>query len=202
MPTKFLEGVSSKLADQWIATLLTPAFVFWAGGLLAYADHHGFTPIETWFQQFSDPMQLGLIAIALCTVAASAFVAQRFDTAVLRGLEGYWYPGVRRLSMPLLHWQKRAAAAFSKPSNSSTPSCKITLPLPPNGKSLCGVIAPCTSGQSKKTTSSPPAWATFSAQLNAAPTTAMDWMRLSAGHASGYCSPKPSKKTSKLPKPS
>lgn len=106
MPTKFLEGVSSKLADQWIATLLTPAFVFWAGGLLAYADHHGFTPIETWFQQFSDPMQLGLIAIALCTVAASAFVAQRFDTAVLRGLEGYWYPGVRRLSMPLLHWQK------------------------------------------------------------------------------------------------
>jgi hypothetical protein len=24
----------------------------------------------------------------------------------LRGLEGYWYPGVRRLSVPLLHWQK------------------------------------------------------------------------------------------------
>ncbi|WP_008307989.1 hypothetical protein [Leptolyngbya sp. PCC 6406] len=106
MPTKLLEGVSSKLADQWVATLLTPAFVFWAGGLLAYGDRHGFDPIETWFQQFSDPMQLGLIAIALCTVAASAFVAQRFDTAVLRGLEGYWYPGLRRLSLPLLHWQK------------------------------------------------------------------------------------------------
>lgn len=106
MPTKLLEGVSSKLADQWVATLLTPAFVFWAGGLLAYIDRHGFTPIETWFQQFSDPMQLGLIAIALCTVAASAFVAQRFDTAVLRGLEGYWYPGLRPLSRPLVHWQK------------------------------------------------------------------------------------------------
>lgn len=106
MPTQLLEGVSSKLADQWVATLLTPAFVFWAGGLLAYVDRYGFTAIETGFQQFSDPIQLGLIAIALCTVAASAFVAQRFDTAVLRGLEGYWYPGLRYLSKPLLTWQK------------------------------------------------------------------------------------------------
>ena len=106
MLTKLLEGVSSKLADQWVATLLTPAFIFWAGGLLAYVHRYSFTPIETWFQQFSNPLQLGLIVIALCIVTASAFVAQRFDTAVLRGLEGYWYPGLRRLSKPLLHWQK------------------------------------------------------------------------------------------------
>ncbi|NJN32407.1 MAG: hypothetical protein HC824_19765 [Synechococcales cyanobacterium RM1_1_8] len=107
MPAKLLEGVSGKLAEQWVATLLTPAFVFWAGGLLAYGDRHGFTPILQWLKPYSEPIQLGIVAIALCTIAASAFVAQRFDNLVLRGLEGYWYPGLRRLSIPLLYWQKR-----------------------------------------------------------------------------------------------
>lgn len=106
MPPKFLEGVSGKLAEQWVATLLTPAFIFWLAGLLAYCDRHGITPLETWLKQYSEPIQIGILAIVLCTIAASAFIAQRFDTEVLRALEGYWYPGLRYLLIPCTQFQK------------------------------------------------------------------------------------------------
>jgi hypothetical protein len=106
MPTKFLEGASGKLAEQWVAALLTPAFIFWLAGLLAYCDRYGITPLETWLKQYSEPIQIGILAIALCTIAASAFIAQRFDTEVLRALEGYWYPGLRRLLIPCTQFQQ------------------------------------------------------------------------------------------------
>lgn len=41
MTAKVLEGFSGKLAEQWVATLLTPAFVFWAGGLAAHTQRIG-----------------------------------------------------------------------------------------------------------------------------------------------------------------
>jgi hypothetical protein len=106
MSPQFLEGISGKLAEQWVATLLTPAFVFWLAGLLAYCDRNGITSLETWLKQYSEPIQIAILAIALCAIAASAFIAQRFDTGVLRALEGYWYPGLRRLLIPCTHFQK------------------------------------------------------------------------------------------------
>jgi hypothetical protein len=33
MPTKFLESLGSKLAEKWLTAILTPAFIFWGGGL-------------------------------------------------------------------------------------------------------------------------------------------------------------------------
>jgi hypothetical protein len=106
MPTKFLESINGKLAEQWVAALLTPAFVFWLAGLLAYCDRYGITTLETWLKQYSEPIQIGILAIALCIISASAFIAQRFDTEVLRALEGYWYPGLRRLLIPCTQFQK------------------------------------------------------------------------------------------------
>lgn len=105
MTAKVLEGVSGKLAEQWVATLLTPAFVFWAGGLAAYIHRFGWTQLTKWFTQYPEPLQIAILVFGLCLVAASAFIAQRFDTEVLRGLEGYWYPGIRRLLQPLTRYQ-------------------------------------------------------------------------------------------------
>jgi hypothetical protein len=39
MPSQFLAGISGKLVERWAATLFTPAFVFWFGGLAAFYDH-------------------------------------------------------------------------------------------------------------------------------------------------------------------
>jgi hypothetical protein len=106
MPPKLLDGISGKLAEQWVATLLTPAFAFWAGGLAAFCDRYGLKPLTDWFKQYPEPLQIGLLAIALATILATSFIAQRFDTAILRTLEGYWYPGLRRLLTPLTRYQK------------------------------------------------------------------------------------------------
>lgn len=103
MSAKFLEGFGNKLAEQWIANLFAPAFVFWIGGILAYIYRYGWQSIAQWFPDAKfEPLQVGILAIALILILISAFVVQRFDTEVLRGLEGYWYPGIRDLGRPIL----------------------------------------------------------------------------------------------------
>ncbi len=90
MLTNIIDGLSSKLADQWMATLLTPAFVFWAGGLLAWVFRFGWIGPSTLFSSLSQVGQIVVLIAALLVVAASAVVVQRFDLLVIRLLEGYW----------------------------------------------------------------------------------------------------------------
>lgn len=128
MTAKVLEGFSGKLAEQWVATLFTPAFVFWTGGLAAYTQRIGWDTLTKWYAQYPEPLQVAILVISLCIVAASAFVAQRFDTEVLRALEGYWYPGIRRVLQPLI---KRKIKHFTKLDNRWQPL----------NKKVCGKIA-------------------------------------------------------------
>ncbi len=100
MPTKFLDSVGGKLAEKWVATLLTPAFIFWAGGTVVVLQHIGWQTISAWFTQQPDPLQIAILVAAFALIAASGFVAQRFDLSVLRFLEGYWYPWLR----PIRRW--------------------------------------------------------------------------------------------------
>lgn len=100
MSAKFLESFGSKLAEQWVATLLTPAFVFWAGGAAAGLQRFGWKPSSTWLNQQPEPIQIALLVGGFCLIASSAFVVQRFDLLVLRFLEGYWHPWLR----PLRRW--------------------------------------------------------------------------------------------------
>src|SRR5712692_1576295 len=103
MLTNLMEGLGSKLADQWVATLLTPAFVFWAGGLVAWAWHFGWTPLEKWFTVQPQTVQVTLLIGALLVVATSAVIVQRFDLVVLRILEGYWPRWLGRPRKWLIH---------------------------------------------------------------------------------------------------
>jgi hypothetical protein len=114
MTAKALEGFSGKLAEQWVATLLTPAFVFWAGGLAAYTQRIGWDKLTKWYTQYPEPLQIAILVASLCIVAASAFVAQRFDIEILRALEGYWYPGLRHLLKPLIKSQIKHRAKLEK----------------------------------------------------------------------------------------
>ena len=68
----------------------------------AYTQHLGWNIPTKWYTQYPEPLQVAILVISLCFVAASAFIAQRFDTEVLRALEGYWYPGIRRLLQPFV----------------------------------------------------------------------------------------------------
>ncbi|MEM0979125.1 MAG: hypothetical protein AAGH78_02520 [Cyanobacteria bacterium P01_H01_bin.58] len=102
-PSKFIEGVGGKLAEQWVATLLTPAFCFWAGGFFVITQLNSWTSIKTNLSQLSEPFQIAVLVSCLLTIAASAFIVQRFDLVILRFLEGYWSYRLK----PLQHLRKR-----------------------------------------------------------------------------------------------
>jgi hypothetical protein len=104
---KFLEGFSGNLADEWIKTLFTPAFVFWLGGGLAALQRHGWDAAVAEFQKLQEPLPLVLGVLVLLTVAASGFVVQQFDFTVLRLLEGYWPVWCSWFSRRLIRRQKR-----------------------------------------------------------------------------------------------
>ena len=90
MSAKFLEGFSGKFAEQWTTTLLTPAFVFWAGGAIAAYQKFGWTACSAWFIPLPEPLQIASLFGIFLTIAISAFIIHRFDLAVIRLLEGYW----------------------------------------------------------------------------------------------------------------
>lgn len=91
---KFLDGLSGKLAEQWSASLLTPAFVFWGGGVLMGIQHHGWgNAIGNALATSDANLQVIVVLIVgFLIVSTSAVVVQRFEFATIRFLEGYW-PG-------------------------------------------------------------------------------------------------------------
>lgn len=103
MPANFLNGITGKLAENWIANLLTPAFAFWMGGLGAWIWRFGWRDLETWFVALSEPTQIATLIIGFLIVTVSAAVLQRFDLVVIRLLEGYW----PRFLNPLKQWLTR-----------------------------------------------------------------------------------------------
>ena len=100
MPSKFLESLGEKLAERWLSTILTPAFIFWGGGLGAWIYRHGWFCLEIWFIQHiqpSQPAQIALLISTLLGVLISALIVQRCELTVLRFLEGYWPRCLRKL---------------------------------------------------------------------------------------------------------
>ncbi len=108
MSSEFLKGVSGKLAEQWVGTILTPAFIFWAGGAAIALQHYGWQTLSAQFSAYPEPLQITLLIVGFCIIAASGFVVQRFDLSVLRFLEGYWPTQLR----PLRRWLVRRAMKY------------------------------------------------------------------------------------------
>lgn len=94
MTASLFTGFGSKLAEQWVALVLTPAFAFWAGGVAAWAWGHGrgdgWEEIARWFDARSGVEQAAVLVGAFVVVSTSAVVVQRCALAVIRVLEGYW----------------------------------------------------------------------------------------------------------------
>ena len=115
MTAKVLESFGGKFAEQWVATLLTPAFVFWLGGFATIVQRWGWQPLVATFTSYPDPLQIALLVGGFCIIAASAFVVQRFDFATLRFLEGYgllWLPLLRQWR--IRHYRTRKEALTKK----------------------------------------------------------------------------------------
>ena len=107
--TKFISGITGKLAERWVATLFTPAFVFWAGGGIVALQVWGWdNPVRNTFKSLSDSLQITTLIALLLAILISGFIIERFDMTALRWLEGYWPRWLRPLRRALLNCQKRA----------------------------------------------------------------------------------------------
>ena len=101
MYSKFLEGMAGKVADQWSTKLLTPAFLFWIGGLITLTSRYGWNSMSQWLLQQPRSFQVGLLISGLVVVVLSATIVESYNLATLRFLEGYWPRWMR----PLRKWR-------------------------------------------------------------------------------------------------
>lgn len=103
MNGKILDGFGSKFAEKWVATLLTPAFVFWLGGFITVVQKGGWPILLQEFTRHPELVQIAILIGCLSIVTVSGFAVQRFDLATLRFLEGYWHPWLRQPSIQRYH---------------------------------------------------------------------------------------------------
>jgi hypothetical protein len=118
MATKFLDGLGDNLEKAWVAVLLTPAFLFWAGGFVSATDcHHWWAwrivtrwvrgPVASrvgtcdswtlargaaWIAGRDTVSLLVLAGAVVVLVAVSSVVAQAFLPMWCRWTQGWW-PG-------------------------------------------------------------------------------------------------------------
>ncbi|MBW4472563.1 MAG: hypothetical protein KME45_19655 [Stenomitos rutilans HA7619-LM2] len=116
MLPKFLESLGDTLAKEWVAKVLTPAFVFWFGGLLSWVLHSqaNWDTLEQWLNQKTLVQPLTTLIVALLVVATSAIAVQQFELPVLRLLEGYWPRWLQLLRRRLIKGQKLKAEKAEK----------------------------------------------------------------------------------------
>jgi hypothetical protein len=123
VPASLWTGFARKIGEQWAAALLTPAFAFWAGGLVAWAAPDRWHVLDRWLHAAPLTVVIAAAVGALILVVISGAIVQRLTLPLLRLLEGYWPPWLgplrralvqvrgRRLSRSEQRWQALAAAA-------------------------------------------------------------------------------------------
>src|SRR5436309_830186 len=114
MLTKLMEGVGSKLADQWIASLLTSAFIFWGGGLIAWISKFGWNALEKWFSSQQQIAQITIVIAAFIIVSVSAIAIQHFNLLAINLLEGYWPSWLGRPKRWLIKRRAQKVAKMEK----------------------------------------------------------------------------------------
>jgi hypothetical protein len=91
MADSFLSSVGGKVAEQFVAQLYAPAYVFWAGGAALYAHAH-WSEVRSLAETLKESEIVVLGGAWLLLVTASASIGQRFEPTVIRILEGYHWP--------------------------------------------------------------------------------------------------------------
>jgi len=128
---RFWENIGQALAKEWAVRMLTPAFAFWAGGLLAWAFRHGWVKLTSWWSARSVPEQAALLIGGLALVAFSAVVMEWAQARILQWAEGYWPRPLWWLRSALArrwernarqleeHWQELAEKCVGNPEHLS-----------------------------------------------------------------------------------
>ncbi|MGD0952601.1 MAG: hypothetical protein ABR985_09440 [Methanotrichaceae archaeon] len=91
MFSKFWDPLFESVSNEWSARILSPVFVFWAGGLLAYALFQKKVDYLIYiFQNLNSEQGLALAVIGLLALVASNGLMEWLQLPLLRLVEGYW----------------------------------------------------------------------------------------------------------------
>ena len=86
--------LGSGIAERWLVLILTPAFAFWGGGVVAWAWsrgwHAGWVELGDKITAMSAAEQIALAIGTFIGVTVTGIAVQRATLPVLRLLEGYW----------------------------------------------------------------------------------------------------------------
>lgn len=105
-------GLGGNVADRWAAAIVSPAFLFWGGGILATG---WLDDLADDFKVLSGTEQAAVAVAALLGVIVSGVVVQALSLPTLRMLEGYWPRFARPLSRAMTGLRdRRLATAASR----------------------------------------------------------------------------------------
>lgn len=107
MAEKFWQQIGTSLAGQWMARVLAPSFLFWAGGILALGYTVGYDTLLTWWQLLTAAEQAVLLFIGLLVVSCGAVIVEWGQSYILRLVEGHW-------PFPLREWATRRHEKYLK----------------------------------------------------------------------------------------
>ncbi|WP_069472620.1 hypothetical protein [Candidatus Marithrix sp. Canyon 246] len=80
--------------DKGITILIKSGVLFWLGGLIAWLYHHGYGPIDLieLINSTSKSVLIVTILSIIIIIAIISSILSRFDTVIIRILEGYYLP--------------------------------------------------------------------------------------------------------------
>jgi hypothetical protein len=94
----FFDSFRGKLAERWVATILSPAFVYWGGVVAAWTWKHGWNELRGFAASMETVKVYFVLTILFIAIAASAAVVEKIQFNVLQQLEGYWPSMLKRVS--------------------------------------------------------------------------------------------------------
>ncbi len=107
MLTKFGEEIGTKLAEQWLTQVLTPAFIFWAGLAGIWISRNDLNQVITTAKTL-DAIEVGILFFgALIGIVISGIVMQQVTLSLLRLLQGYWPCVLRGLAYSIADFRAK-----------------------------------------------------------------------------------------------
>ncbi len=90
MLNNFWENVGAKIAGKWVDLILSPAYMFWAGGICLIVWREGPANTLNWLLGLDIYAQAAALIVGLIILTLSALLVTRLRSHIFRVLQGYW----------------------------------------------------------------------------------------------------------------
>src|ERR1700754_2702493 len=96
MLSKFFDALSGGVATSWLTLVRAPAVIFGATGALAWWYAHPDVDVGARIKHLTSTEQILLVVAAAALLIGFSMMLDQASRPLLRILEGYWWPILRR----------------------------------------------------------------------------------------------------------